>query len=206
MPRSLGTKLQQRRGDLVQPAQSATAAHQQDSAPRRVQAEVARARLAIRRFGEGRHYRDAGDVDALGRDASGAHAESDLFAGGEITRHPRDHPHAMQIEIGHLHPHRRRQPLAPYFVHQDFGGQEMRADNGVGREIVDGAPQRAGAEPLDGAPQLLRGRGGIGRGRSVVEHAPELRMPMDQLDVEIGIEFAERRRDVLHHVQVQGLH
>ncbi len=40
----------------------------------------------------------------------------------------------------------------------------------------------------------------------LVEHAPEGRIAVYQLDVEIGVKLAKRGRDVFHHVEVKRLH
>ena len=81
-------------------------------------------------------------------------------------------PHAVQVEIGDLHPHRRVDAPLADLARQQLGGQEVRADDRVRALPLDLREQCPAIEPLDRAPDLLRRRGGIDFVGLLVQVAP----------------------------------
>ncbi|MNM30103.1 hypothetical protein D3C81_406560 [compost metagenome] len=159
------------------------------------------ARGRLRKSG---HDRDARDMDAFGGNAFVAHAERHFVGSGEIALHMLVHPHAVQVEIRDLHPHGARQLVLAQCPRQQLGGQKMRADDGVGPECGDLRHQRARVQALDAPAQTLY-RTVLGRVMGgVVKVAPQRRRLVDQLDVEIRVQLAERGRHEIHHVQMAG--
>ena len=147
---------QQPFGGLVQRAYASAAAHQQHDGPVRIEARRGGAGLPVCHLRKRWHDRNAADVDAFRRQAACAHARGDLVAGGEIACQPRYHPQRMQVEVGDLHVHRTGQSRQRLFTREQFGRQEMRANDDIRREVGDGAAQAACVEPLDRATQARR--------------------------------------------------
>ena len=190
-------------------ADTGSARRHQHHLARRVEPEPRHARIAreLGRVGlrERRHHRDAGDVDAVGREPACAHAKRDLFGRSEIARHARHDPHVVQVVVGHLQPHRAIDVPACLFAHQQLGRQEVRADHGVGLHALHLAQQRAGAHPFDAATQALRGRAVRRAVGLLMDVRPHLGRTVHELDVPVRVDLAKAARHVLHRVDVRGL-
>ena len=118
--------------------------------------------------GELRHHRDTRDIDAPVRHAAIREPERDFVAGHAVSVHVVVHPQRVHVEVRDLHPDRRQLLSRGALPRQQFGGQEMRAQDGIRREARDFGVQLAGVELLGGALELSDdgvARGPVARGQ-----------------------------------------
>jgi len=110
----------------------------------------------------------------------------------------------MDVEVRHLDPHRRQFSALRAGAAQQFGRQEMRAEDGVGREPLDLGEQLARVQLLGGALELADQRVTRGTVGLRVEIRPELRQLLDQLYVLLAVEFPELLRDQRQQIEMGG--
>lgn len=94
---------------------------------------------------------NARDMNQFGRDAVLLQAERHLRVGDEIPRHMLMHPHLVQVEIRHLHPHGALQAAARDELRQDFCRQEDVDVGSRDRCAIGVCAKRLGGAGMAGA-------------------------------------------------------
>ena len=189
---------------LFAPCDAGAAGHKQQGQLVRLDTKLTSAFRAIQILRKDRHNGNSGHVHARARNAALYHAKGNLIAGREIAAHARLHPHAVQIEVGDLHPDRRHGSLPLDVMGQKLGRKKVRAKDMVGSEFLNSMPQLSRVEPLDSAAKFSEQRIARHRVRGAIEVRPDRGMMLDKLDVIIGVERAKAARHQGHHIDMLG--